>query len=306
MEWVETTGRTIAEAKEVALDQLGVDESDAEFEVVNDARLGLFGRLREEARVRARVRPATPRAKDANNQRRRRGHDDHPRRPRSENGRHDRSRANGSADSDTDTDTDSSDESSERQESSDGGPRRQSRNRSRSRSRKPASATTEGAASMEDSVDLSEQGQVAKQFLNGLLLEIGAGADIDVRVDEAEELVHLSVDADNLGHLIGPRGVTLHALQELTRTVVQRKTGARNGRIILDIAKYREKRRVALERFTRQVAEEVISSGAPKVLEPMNPADRKVVHDVVNTIDGVATASEGEEPRRRVVIKPAS
>lgn len=73
MEWVETTGRTIEDAKEAALDQLGVDESDAEFEVVEEPRAGLFGRLRNEARVRARVRPTAPRAKDDRRDRRRRG-----------------------------------------------------------------------------------------------------------------------------------------------------------------------------------------------------------------------------------------
>ena len=72
MEWVETTGRTIEDAKEAALDELGVDESDAEFEVLEEARAGLFGRLRSEARVRARVRPTAPRAKEDRRDRRRR------------------------------------------------------------------------------------------------------------------------------------------------------------------------------------------------------------------------------------------
>src|SRR3954447_24203528 len=73
VEWVETTGRSIEEAKDAALDQLGVDEQDAEFEVIEDAKLGLFGRIRSEARVRARVRPTRPRAKDEGRERRRRG-----------------------------------------------------------------------------------------------------------------------------------------------------------------------------------------------------------------------------------------
>src|ERR1700738_197570 len=70
MEWVETTGRTVEEAKDAALDQLGVDEQDAEFEIVEEPRFGLFGRLRSEARVRARVRPTKPRPKDARRDRR--------------------------------------------------------------------------------------------------------------------------------------------------------------------------------------------------------------------------------------------
>src|ERR1700738_101064 len=70
MEWVETTGRTVEEAKDAALDQLGVDEQDAEFEIVEEPRFGLFGRLRSEARVRARVRPTKPRPKEERRDRR--------------------------------------------------------------------------------------------------------------------------------------------------------------------------------------------------------------------------------------------
>ena len=80
---------------------------------------------------------------------------------------------------------------------------------------------------------------------------------------------------------------------------------AHQGRIRLYVSGYRSKRRDALERVTRQIAEEVRTSGVAKSLEPMHPADRKVVHDTVNEIDGVSTTSEGEEPRRRVVILPA-
>src|SRR5438270_6488183 len=71
MEWVETTGRTLEEAKDAALDQLGVDEQDAEFEVLEEPKSGLFGRLRQEARVRARVRPTRPRPKVERRDRRR-------------------------------------------------------------------------------------------------------------------------------------------------------------------------------------------------------------------------------------------
>jgi spoIIIJ-associated protein len=75
---------------------------------------------------------------------------------------------------------------------------------------------------------------------------------------------------------------------------------------LVDVGGYRQARRAALEKFTLQVAEEVKASGRPRSLEPMSPADRKVVHDTANEIDGVATESEGEEPRRRVVILPAN
>jgi spoIIIJ-associated protein len=154
-------------------------------------------------------------------------------------------------------------------------------------------------------VALDEQAQVAQQFLEGLITEFGV--DGRVRVERPDEdTVDLHVDGTNLGLLIGPKGATLLAIQDLTRTVVQRQTGATNGRIHVDIAAYRQKRAEALARFARQIAEEVRVSGTRKALEPMSAADRKVVHDTVGEIDGVASSSEGEDAARRVVISPAS
>ena len=102
---------------------------------------------------------------------------------------------------------------------------------------------------------------------------------------------------------MGPKGATLGAVQELTRTVVTRvEPGGRNVRVHVDVAGYRARRREALERFTRQVADTVKESGTSTAMEPMTAADRKVVHDTANGIDGIHTTSEGEEPRRRVVL----
>ena len=150
---------------------------------------------------------------------------------------------------------------------------------------------------------LAEEADVAKAFLQGVLEAfelqgVVASEELD------EETVEVAVTGDDLGLLIGPKGQTLIALQELTRTVVQRKLGARSGRLLVDVAEYRKARRAALERFATGVADKVKEAGVPTALEPMNPADRKVVHDTVNAIDGVATTSEGEEPNRRVVIMP--
>ena len=78
------------------------------------------------------------------------------------------------------------------------------------------------------------------------------------------------------------------------------------SRFRIDVGGYRERRREALARFAVSVADEVRSTGVQKALEPMNAADRKVVHDTINELDGVATTSEGEEPHRRVVILPAT
>lgn len=153
-------------------------------------------------------------------------------------------------------------------------------------------------------VSLDEQGEVAEDFLAGLVEAFGLQASISAtKLDD--ETLELSLDGEDLNILIGARGATLQAIQDLTRTVVQRQTKASHGRLLVDVLDYRKKRRVALERFARELAEEVRSAGQRRVLEPMGAADRKVVHDVINTLDGVTTTSEGEEPHRRVVILPS-
>ena len=157
---------------------------------------------------------------------------------------------------------------------------------------------------MTGSVSLEEQGAVAKEFLDGLLDQYGFEASVEIRVLD-EETVELAADGEGLGMLVGPKGSTLAALQDVTRTVVQRRFPSRTGRILVDVAGYRERRAAALQRFSTQVAEEVMETGAERALEPMSPADRKVVHDTVNEIEGVATRSEGEDPDRYVVISPA-
>ena len=152
-------------------------------------------------------------------------------------------------------------------------------------------------------VPVLEQGEVAAEFLRGLVDRFGLSATVAVRAVD-EDTAEIAVTGDDLGLLIGPKGATLTALQDLARTVVQRRTSARNGRLWVDVSGYRERRREALARFATSAAEQVLASGSKAVLEPMSAADRKVVHDTINDIEGVVTTSEGEEPRRRVVILP--
>ncbi|MGH9094555.1 MAG: protein jag [Acidimicrobiales bacterium] len=152
-------------------------------------------------------------------------------------------------------------------------------------------------------VALDEQGRIAEEFLRGLVDEFGLAADIGVV--SSEEDVDLSLTGQDLGLLIGPKGSTLLAIQDLTRTVVQRKTGASNGRIHVDVAGYRQKRAEALANFARRIADDVKNAGERTALEPMSAADRKVVHDALNDVDGVTTVSEGEDAGRHVVIVPA-
>lgn len=157
---------------------------------------------------------------------------------------------------------------------------------------------------MEQDVPLLEQAEVARTFLLGLLGAFAMEGDVSI-VELDEETVELAVDGPDLRLLIGHGGATLAAIQEVTRRAVQHQTRARNGRLVIDVAGYRRKRKAALERFVESVAADVQATGSAKVLEPMPAADRKVVHDTVNRLEGVRTSSEGEEPRRRVVISPS-
>jgi spoIIIJ-associated protein len=158
---------------------------------------------------------------------------------------------------------------------------------------------------MAEGMTLEEQAEVAREFLQGLLARYGLDAGIETRVVD-EETVEIAATGEGLGVLVGPKGTTLSALQDVTRTVVQRQFPGKTDRILVDVAGYRQKRAVALQRFSEQVAAEVVETGAERALEPMSPADRKVVHDSVKEIDGVASRSEGEDPSRYIVIAPAS
>jgi spoIIIJ-associated protein len=150
---------------------------------------------------------------------------------------------------------------------------------------------------------VDDQIELAVDFTRGLIDAFGAKAVVASRFED-EDTVLVDVTGDDLGLLVGPRGVTLAAMEELVRTVVQRQTGGHGVRVHVDVGGYRAKRREALSDFARQLADRVREEGSEQVLEPMGAPDRKVVHDVVADLDGVTTISEGEEPRRRVVIRP--
>jgi len=162
----------------------------------------------------------------------------------------------------------------------------------------------EGREMTDDDVTVEQQADLTEEFLTGLLDAFGVTGSLE-RETVDEDTIEVQVAGDDLGLLIGPKGQTLLAVQDIARTFVQRKaTGLHQGRVRIDVGGYRQRRREALQRFARQVATEVEASGVQKALEPMAAGDRKVVHDEVNLIEGVRTISEGEDPRRRVVIIP--
>jgi spoIIIJ-associated protein len=317
MEWVETTGRSIDEAKSKALDQLGVAEDDAEFDVLDEPRAGLFGRLRGEARVRARVRPTQPRPKLDRRDRKKRGDaagdgaapttddaadsrgdaDDRPSgaRPATRSKRGGRAPRAGAGEA---TDSPSTADAPPNGDI-DRAPRTPER-----ASRTPKSRSATPVSQKESIVDAQQVGDEAQRFVQGLVDAFGVTGTTSVRRDGDD--IEVVVEGTDLGLLVGPRGSTLQAVQELTRVASQRRLGDHETRLRVDIAGYRERRREALGRFALQVAEQVTTEGVPKRLEPMSSADRKIIHDVLSDVDGVSTRSEGDDPQRCVVIEPAN
>ncbi len=270
MEWVETTGKSIEEAKSIALDRLGVADEEAEFEILEEPKAGLFGRTRGEARVRARVKPRIPRAKVERRDRRPRKDDTPstegaPRAPRAKQPRQQEKKMSDS-----------------------------SENNDRPRRERP-----EGPPA-----DPAQVAAEAEKFLIGLAASLGASGETAVNIEGND--IEVQLNGSELGLLVGPRGSTLQAVQDITRVVSQRRMGDHDTRLRIDIGGYRAKRKEALSRFVTQVADEVVASGSARALEAMPSPDRKIVHDALTGRTDIATHSEGEDPNRRVVISPAA
>ncbi len=283
MEWVEFTARTLEEAKDLALDRLGVAADDAEFEVLSEPKPGLFGRLRGEARVRARVRPAQARQKV----------DRRERRPR-------------------------------KTDSGDGAAKTPKPKTSTAKAPAKARQATPAAAAASPSttkstpeptpqpaakptrehteVNARQVGDEARKFIDELVAAFSFTGTTEL-IEDGDDL-EIRVHGENLGLLVGPRGTTLQAVQDLARVASQRRLGDHDTRLRVDIGGYRQRRKEALDRFAVQMAEEVKQSGVARVLEPMSSADRKIVHDALSEVEGITTRSEGDDPYRRVVITP--
>jgi spoIIIJ-associated protein len=259
---------------------LGVAADDAEFEVLAEPKPGLFGRLRGEARVRARVRPAQARQKVERRDRR----------PRKSEG------------GDT--------------APKPGRPRTPAAPKQAAKPRQPAAnddavdatdmpaRTTQKPMREQQDVSAQQVGDEARKFIDELVAAFAFTGTTEL-IEDGDDL-EVRVHGDNLGLLVGPRGTTLQAVQDLARVASQRRLGDHDTRLRVDIGGYRQRRKEALDRFAIQMAEEVKQSGVARVLEPMSSADRKIVHDALSEVEGIGTRSEGDDPYRRVVITPAN
>ncbi|CAN5692294.1 hypothetical protein BH18ACT3_BH18ACT3_00320 [soil metagenome] len=274
MEWVETTGKTVDEAKELALDQLGVAADEAEFEIVEAPRPGLFGRLRGEARVRSRVRPAELRPK-----RDRRRRKEKPDEEESVTSEHD-------------------------QLAGEATPTVASAPASQSRASRPTPDPSQETVPEEPDASPDEVGAAAVKFVSGLVEAMGFEATTSLQSNGTE--LDVVVNGQQLGLLIGPGGRTLLSIQNLARVAAQRRLGDHDTRLRVDVAGYRARRKAALEEFAAKLVADVKTSGVSRALEPMPSVDRKIIHDALSGVDGVSSRSEGDDPYRRVIVSPAN
>ncbi len=341
MEWVKTTAKTLPEAIDLALDNLGVDESEAEIVVLEEPRQGLFGRMRGTARVEARVKPKPIRPKNDRNRNRRKGSDEgrggdrNRNRNRNRKGGNNRGGQSGEQRSNAggqgSRDGGRSDSGNRgqrgggggggrgggrggsneqgrgrgnqrdgnRQKSSNGAGRSANENRGRQRSDGGGEAKENGEVSQGAAVE--DVATHLQTFLTDLTEAFGL--DGGVTIDDSEEGTLVGQIEGRHGLLVGPKGRTLDAVQELARISCQRSTPS-SVRIKVDVGGYRQQRAAALGEFAAKAADRAVADGSEVALEPMSPADRKSVHDALNGDDRVETRSVGSEPRRRVVVVP--
>ena len=151
--------------------------------------------------------------------------------------------------------------------------------------------------------DLFRESEIAADYIEGLLDILDYDGDIDELVQNGRPIVE--VVGGRLQSLVGTRGATLEAIQELSRLAVYRQTGA-PSRLLLDVGGYRANRRKELTAVAKNAAEKVKEYGESVRLEPMSAFERKCVHDVINAMAGVESESEGIEPSRRIVIRPTA
>ncbi len=163
-----------------------------------------------------------------------------------------------------------------------------------------AETASDGGQPRATVAELELEGEIAADYIEGLLDVADLDGDIDMDVEGDRAVV--SVVGATLDELVGRRGEVLEALQELTRLAVHQQTGSRT-RMMLDVGGYRQRRRAELAEAGQDAAEEVRRTGQPKKLWAMNPFERKIVHDAVAAA-GLRSESEGEEPDRRVVVLP--
>jgi spoIIIJ-associated protein len=289
-EWVEVRGPSVEKAVEAALAELGLSSPDeADVEVMQEPQRGFLGLGGQDALVRVKRKERSTRDGSGRSRRTRGGSGSRPSGGKPVEAAPHREAAAKSA-----------------------GRELQGRNSTGRTSSRPApTAATRPAERPKpkerpvredddrEETPVADQSADIRRFLEGLLSAFGLEGEVKERIEDG--VIYIDVVGEQTEALVGPKGTIIQAVLELCRTIVQRKT-MDGAKIRLDIAGYSERRREALRIYTNRLAEKIKAEGGEVMLEPMNAADRKVVHDTVAEIDGVRSFSEGEEPRRSVVI----
>lgn len=160
----------------------------------------------------------------------------------------------------------------------------------------------EAPASAAPVVDESELAAHLRAILTHVTAAIGLRCRIDI--DESADSVTATCSAADLGLLIGRHGQTIDAVQTLANAILRQDEDARK-QVVVDAAGYRDRRRRTLEALALGSAEEALRSGGPVALEPMSSGERRLVHERLKEHGGVETSSEGDEPNRYIVVRPA-
>ncbi len=292
VEWVEVKGKDVDVAVAAAVEELGLDGPDAaDVEVLQESERGFLGMGGQDAIVRVKAKQTSSRGRRRGGRGRGNGKTSGSRRDERD------SKSSGG---------DSKKTAAPRPQRASGGGDKKPRNEQSRQQRQPQRRNSEAARpkkqkepKVEVEVDRGEQAKMVKDFLVGLLEAFGLEGDVECKVEE--DIILANITGEQTEALVGPKGAILQSIMELSRTIVQRKSQA-GARIRLDIGGYTERRREALRIYTGRLVEKVTEEGGEIMLEPMNAADRKVVHDAAADLGGVRTFSEGEEPRRSVVI----
>ena len=291
MKWVEVQGKTVDVAVEVAIAELGLEsKDDALVEIIQEPKPGFRGMGGREAIVKVTRAPKQRR-------RRRRGRG---------KGDGDSSSQDGGASSQSRSSRNGTSNRQGKQSNQKSSNEKSKQGRSSTERRQEKKVSETQPESQKQTRDdrpeqapIEEQAEVAASFIRGLLDAFGLEGEVTTRIDD--RVLYLDVSGEQTEALVGPKGSVMYSVLELSRTVVQRKTyGAPRMRI--DIAGYAERRREALKIYAGKLAAQVLEDEDEVMLEPMNAADRKVVHDSIAEIDDVRSYSEGEDPRRAVVV----
>lgn len=269
---IEVKAKTVALAVEAAMQELGVtDPEEVAVQVITEPVKGFLGMGGQDAVVRVKKRPARRRRnRKRNEERTTQSPANNPK-----NRQQDRSRGGKN------------------------GEKRADKRGSNPRSGGKHVRTESKVPDDRPSLSIEQQADAAREFLEGLVEAYGLEGSVSTRVED--DVIIADVEGDQTEAMVGVRGSVRSAIHELTRTVMQRYS-QETARLRLDIAGYAERRRAALSIYAEQLITQLMDEGGEIMLEPMSPADRKVIHDVAGEHENISSYSEGESPRRYVVL----